>query len=62
MGSNWKCAEMSGGPKLDMTVEYATELNLVAYRSFQAIQHHCANMAVDVEGSSLLLISSMETF
>jgi len=46
---------MVGGAQqvLDMTVEYAK--NRIQFGrpigSFQAIQHHCANMAVDVEGA-----------
>ena len=50
-----KCAEMSGGGQqvLDMTVEYAKQRVQFGrpIGSFQAIQHHCANMATDVEGS-----------
>ena len=38
---------------LDMTVEYAKQRTQFGrpIGSFQAIQHHCANMATDVEGS-----------
>ena len=47
------CMGMLGGAAavLDMTVEYATERVQFgrAIGSFQAIQHHCANMAIDVE-------------
>ena len=52
-----KCVEMSGGAEavLDMTVEYVK--NRVQFGrpvgSFQAVQHHCANMATDVEGIRL---------
>ena len=53
-----KCAEMSGGGQkvLDMTVEYAKQRTQFGrpIGSFQAIQHHCANMAVDVEGSKFI--------
>ena len=47
------CMGMLGGAAavLDMTVEYATERVQFgrAIGSFQAIQHHCANMAIGVE-------------
>ena len=54
-GATGKCAEMVGGGQqvLDMTVEY-TKQRVQFGRpigSFQAIQHHLANMATDVEGS-----------
>ena len=54
-GAAGKCAEMVGGSQqvLDMTVEFAKQRVQFArpIGSFQAIQHHCANMATDVEGS-----------
>ena len=54
-GAAGKCAEMVGGSQrvLDMTVEYAQQRVQFGrpIGSFQAIQHHCANMATDVEGS-----------
>ena len=54
-GAVGKCAEMVGGSQqvLDMTVEYAKQRVQFGrpIGSFQAIQHHCANMATDVEGT-----------
>ena len=54
-GAVGKCAEMVGGGQqvLDMTVEYAKQRVQFGrpIGSFQAVQHHCANMATDVEGS-----------
>jgi len=53
-----KCAEMVGGAEmvLDMTVEYAKQRIQFGrpIGSFQAIQHHCANMATSVEGSKYI--------
>ena len=50
-----KCLEMLGGADavLEMTVEYAKQRTQFGrpVGSFQAVQHHCANMATDVEGS-----------
>jgi len=50
-----QCIEMLGGAQavLEMTVEYAkgrTQFGR-SIGSFQAVQHHCARMATDVEGS-----------
>ncbi len=49
-----KCIEMLGGADavLEMTVEYAKQRTQFGrpVGSFQAVQHHCANMATDVEG------------
>jgi len=49
------CVEMLGGAQavLDMTVDYVKQRTQFGrpIGSFQAIQHHCANMAADVEGS-----------
>ena len=57
-GAIGKCAEMSGGSQevLNMTVEYAKQRIQFGrpIGSFQAIQHHCANMAIDVEGIKYL--------
>ena len=48
------CAEMVGGAQqvLEMSVAYAQERIQFGrpIGSFQAIQHHCANMATDVDG------------
>jgi len=50
-----KCAEMLGGmqPAFDMSVTYAKDREQFGQPigTFQAIQHHCANMAVDVDSS-----------
>ena len=50
-----KCAEMVGGAQkvLEMSVEYAKDREQFGkpIGSFQAIQHHCANILIDVEGS-----------
>ena len=57
-GAVAKCAEMVGNSEqvLEMTVEYAK--NRVQFGrpigSFQAVQHHCANMATDVDGSRFI--------
>lgn len=52
-----KCAEMVGGAQriLEMTLSYVKERSQFGHPigSFQAIQHHCANIAVDVETSRL---------
>lgn len=53
-----KCAEMVGGLQaaFDMTVAYAKEREQFgrAIGSFQAIQHHCANMIIDVDGARFI--------
>ncbi|SFP84867.1 Acyl-CoA dehydrogenase [Actinomadura madurae] len=57
-GAAATCAEMVGAAQrvLDMTVAYATEREQFgrAIGSFQAVQHHCANMAIDVLGSRFI--------
>jgi alkylation response protein AidB-like acyl-CoA dehydrogenase len=53
-----KCAELVGciQTAFDMTVAYAGQRKQFgrAIGSFQAVQHHCANMALDVDGSRFL--------
>lgn len=53
-----KCAEMLGGLQqaLEMSIAYAKERVQFGQPigSFQAIQHHCANMAIDVDSSRLI--------
>jgi alkylation response protein AidB-like acyl-CoA dehydrogenase len=57
-GSAARCADLVGAAQrvLEMTVTYATER--IAFGqpigSFQAIQHHCAEMAVDLLGARLV--------
>jgi alkylation response protein AidB-like acyl-CoA dehydrogenase len=52
-----KCCEMVGciQQALDMTVEYAKDRKQYGrpIGSFQVIQHYCADMAIDVEGTRL---------
>lgn len=49
-----KCAEMLGGAQriLEMAIQYANDRQQFGrlIGTFQAIQHHCANMATDVDG------------
>ena len=49
-----RCAEMLGGAQqvLEMTIDYAKERVQFGkpIGSFQAVQHHCSNMAINVEG------------
>ena len=53
-----KCAEMVGGAEqvLDMSVTYAKERVQFdrPIGTFQALQHHCANMRIDVDGMRYL--------
>ncbi|HWE91822.1 MAG TPA: acyl-CoA dehydrogenase family protein [Pseudonocardiaceae bacterium] len=52
------CAEMVGGAQgvLDMTVEYARQREQFGkpIGAFQAVQHHCADMAIDVLSSRFI--------
>ncbi|MGH3341727.1 MAG: acyl-CoA dehydrogenase family protein [Carbonactinosporaceae bacterium] len=52
------CAEMVGGAQrvLDMTIGYATQREQFGrpIGSFQAVQHHCADMATDVLSSRFI--------
>ena len=53
-----KCCEMVGGAQrvLEFTVEYAKDRKQFEHHigSFQAIQHHCANMLADVDSSRMI--------
>jgi hypothetical protein len=55
LGAAATCAEMVGGAQavLDLTVAYAKERTQFGkpIGAFQAVQHHCANMAIDVLGA-----------
>ena len=55
MGALAKCAELvgMGSAITKMTVDYAKERNQFgqAIAKFQAVQHHCANMLIDLDGS-----------
>jgi alkylation response protein AidB-like acyl-CoA dehydrogenase len=57
-GAATVCAEMVGGAQavLDATVAYATQREQFGkpIGAFQAVQHHCANMAIDVLGSRFI--------
>ncbi|MFG2249175.1 acyl-CoA dehydrogenase family protein [Spirillospora sp. NPDC048823] len=57
-GAAATCAEMVGAAQrvLDMTVGYATEREQFGrpVGSFQAVQHHCADMSIDVLGSRFI--------
>ena len=60
-----KCAEMVGGSQasLDMAVSYAKERVQFGHPigSFQAIQHYCANMVTDVDGSRFIMYKAAWT-
>ncbi len=53
-----KCAEMVGGAQrvLEMAVEYAKQRVQFGkpIGAFQAVQHHCANMLIDVDGAKFI--------
>jgi len=53
-GALFKCAEMLGGAQkvLEMATAYAKEREQFGrpIGSFQAVQHHCSNMLMDIEG------------
>lgn len=57
-GAAATCAEMVGGAQavLDATVAYATQREQFGkpIGAFQAVAHHCANMAIDVLGSRFI--------
>lgn len=57
-GTAATCAEMVGGAQavLDLTVEYARTREQFGrpIGTFQAVQHHCADMAIDVLASRLV--------
>jgi alkylation response protein AidB-like acyl-CoA dehydrogenase len=57
MASIAKCAEMSGGAQriLEMTLTHVKARHQFGrpIGNFQAIQHHCANMAMDVEAAKV---------
>jgi 3-oxocholest-4-en-26-oyl-CoA dehydrogenase beta subunit len=62
-GSAARCAEMLGGAErvLEMTLNYAKERHQFGcpIGSFQAVQHHCANMAIDVLGSRFITYEAL---
>jgi alkylation response protein AidB-like acyl-CoA dehydrogenase len=53
-----KCAEMVGGLQaaFDLTVNYAKEREQFGQPigSFQAVQHHCADMVIDLDGARFI--------
>lgn len=62
-GAAATCAEMVGGAQrvLEMTVQYATEREQfnTPIGAFQAIQHQCADMGVDVLSSRLIAFEAI---
>ncbi|MBN1366773.1 MAG: acyl-CoA/acyl-ACP dehydrogenase [Dehalococcoidales bacterium] len=54
-----RCADMIGGAKamMDLTLDYAKQRKAFGKHigSFQIIQHNCANMLIEVDGSSLVV-------
>jgi alkylation response protein AidB-like acyl-CoA dehydrogenase len=62
-GAAATCAAMVGGAQrvLDMTVQYAKEREQfdTPVGAFQAVQHHCANMGVDVLSSRLIAFEAI---
>lgn len=62
-GAAATCAEMVGGAQhvLDITVQYASERHQfdTPIGAFQAIQHHCADMGVDVLSSRLMAFEAI---
>lgn len=64
-GSAARCAEMVGGGErvLEMTLEHAKGREQFGrpIGSFQAVQHHCADMAVDVLGSRYITYEAIWT-
>jgi len=57
-----RCAEMVGGASrvIEMSVNYAKERQQFGrpIGSFQAIQHHCANMVIDADGMRVITYQS----
>lgn len=53
-----KCCEIVGGMQhvLEMTIDYAKERKQFDHHigSFQAIQHHCTNMGIYIDGAKLI--------
>lgn len=64
-GSAARCAEMVGGAErvLEMTLEHARSREQFGrpIGSFQAVQHHCADMAIDVLGSRYITYEAIWT-
>jgi alkylation response protein AidB-like acyl-CoA dehydrogenase len=64
-GAAARCAEMVGGAEkvLEMTLDYAKERQQFGrpIGSFQAVQHRCANMAIDVLASRFITYEAIWT-